>query len=204
MAISLAYRALFLWLVGTAPVFSQGNDISNDFEKCKVIADNQTRLNCLKKLIPGTSADSAAPTANDSWPMVRTPNPKGGPDAVAITKMADTTQSDPDLAGLMIRCAEQRGAEVLLALIRPVPPLSKADVVVTSGTTVSVLHAQASSAGTALILPVEATAFTSGPWRGMKELAVTIKHPETDIRGTIPLDGAAPAITKLLASCPSG
>ena len=119
-------------------------------------------------------------------------------------RMADTTQSDPDLAGLMIRCTETRALEVMLALVRPVPPLTKTDVVVTSPPAQSVLHAQASQAGTALILPVEASVFTTGPWRELKELAVTIKHPEAEIRGTIPLDGATPAIAKLTASCPSG
>jgi hypothetical protein len=204
LAIWQTFRATLFCIVGTASVFAQGRDVSQDFEKCKVISDDQARLNCLKDLIPSASADAVTSSTNDSWPLVRTPNPKGGPDAVAIMRLADTAQSDPDLAGLMIRCAEKSDFEVVLALVRPFPPRTKTDVVVTSGTTQSVLHAQASSAGTALILPIEATAFTTGPWRGLKELAVTIKHPEGEIRGTIPLDGAAPAIAKLSASCPSG
>jgi hypothetical protein len=158
----------------------------------------------LKNLIPGASSQPAVSATYDSWPMVRTPNPKGGPDAVAIMRTADTAQSDPDLAGLMIRCAEKPGLEVLLALVRPFPPRAKRDVVVTSGTTQSVLHAEASSTGTALILPIEAGAFTAGPWRALKELAVTIRDPEIEIRGTIALDGVAPALAKLSASCPSG
>jgi hypothetical protein len=207
-AVSLTFRAtLFCMLVcilKAAPAFAQRVDISQGFEKCKVISDDQARLNCLKNLIPGTSPDPGASSTLDLWPLVRTPNPKGGPDAVAIMRMADTGQSDPDLAGLMIRCTEKSGLEVVLALVRPFPPLAKTDVVVNSGTTQSVLHAKASSIGTALILPVEATAFTIGPWRDLKELAVTIKHPETEIHGTIPLDGASPAIARLSASCPPG
>jgi hypothetical protein len=119
-------------------------------------------------------------------------------------RTADTAQSDPDLAGLMIRCAEKPGLEVLLALVRPFPPRSKRDVVVTTGTTRSVFHAETSSAGTALVLPIEATAFTTGHWRGLKELAVTINDPEAEIRGVISLEGLALAMTKLLASCPAG
>jgi hypothetical protein len=38
----------------------------------------------------------------------------------------------------------------------------------------------------------------------MKELAVTIKDPEAEIHGVIPLGGLAPAMAKLAASCPSG
>jgi len=203
-AISLTFYATFLCVIGATPVFAQAHDPSQDFEKCKVIADDQARLNCLKNLLPSASSDSAASVARDSWPLVRTPNPKGGADAVAILRTADTAQSDPDLAGLMIRCAEKSGLEVLLALVRPFPPRTKTDVVVITGTTQSVLHAEAASPGTALVLPIEATAFTSGPWRGLKELAVTIRHPEAEIHGMIPLDGVTSAIAKLSASCPSG
>jgi hypothetical protein len=202
LAISLTFRAALFYMVGATAVLAQGRDISQDFEKCKVIADDQARLNCLKHLIPRVASNPATSDTGDSWPLVRTPNPKGGPDAVAIMRTADTAQSDPDLAGLMVRCGEKPGLEVLLALVRPIPPRTKRDVVVTSGTTQSVLRAEASSTGTALILPIEATAFTTGPWQGLKKLAVTINDPEADIRGVIPLDGLAPAIAKLSTSCP--
>jgi hypothetical protein len=203
--VALILSMALVYLAGTASVFAQDADVSQDFEKCKVIANDQVRLDCLKNLLPKTSPDPAASAAHDAWRLVRTPHPGGGgPDAVAIMRTADTARSDPDLAGLMIRCADKPGLEVLLALVRPLPPRSKRDVVVISGTTQSVLHAEASSTGTALILSTEATAFTTGPWQGLKELAVTIKDPETEIRGVIPLGGLAPAMAKLSASCPSG
>jgi hypothetical protein len=200
-AMSLTLSIALVYLFGTTSVFAQGRDVSEDFEKCKVIVDDQARLGCLKNLLPEPSPGSAASTAHDPWPLVRTPHPKGGPDFIAIVRTADTAQSDPDLAGLMIRCEEKPGLEVLLALVRPFPPRTKRDVVVTSGTTQSVLRAEASSTGTALVLPIEATAFTTGPWQGLKEWTVTIKDPETDIRGVIPLDGLVPAMAKLTASC---
>jgi hypothetical protein len=202
--ISLILSMALVYNVGTTAVFAQERDVSQDFEKCKMIANDQARLGCLKNLLPNGSSGSAASAADDSWPLVRTPHPKGGRDAVAIMRTADTAQSDPDLAGLMIRCEEKPGFEVLLALVRPFPPRTKRDVVVTSGPTQSVLHAETSSTGTALILPIEATAFTTGPWQGLKELTVTIKDPETEIRGVIPLGGLAPAMAKLSASCPPG
>jgi hypothetical protein len=204
LAISLTLRTALFYVAGAAAAFAQADDISRDFEKCKVIADDRTRLNCFRNLLPGDSSKSATSTTTDMWPLIRTPHPKGGPDGVAIMRTADTAQSDPDLAGLMIRCAERPGFEVLLALVRPFPPRSKRDVVVTTGTTQSVLHAETASVGTALILPVEATAFTTGPWRGLKELAVTINDPEAEIRGVISLEGLGPALTKLSASCPAG
>jgi hypothetical protein len=94
--------------------------------------------------------------------------------------------------------------EVLLVLVRPFPPRTKTDVVVTSGARQSVLQAEAASPGSALVLPIEATAFTSGPWQGLKELAVTIRRPEAEIRGVIPLNGVTSAIAKLSSSCSSG
>jgi hypothetical protein len=202
--VSLVLGVALSCLAGTTSVPAQARDISQDFEKCKVIENDQARLNCLKDLLPKPSSEPKASPTDDSWPLVRTPHPKGGPDAVSIMRTADTAQSDPDLAGLMIRCKEGPGLEVLLALVRPFPPHAKRDVVITSSTTPSVLHAEASPVGTALVLPIEATAFTTGPWQGLKELAVTIKDPEAEIHGVIPLGGLAPAMAKLSANCQSG
>jgi hypothetical protein len=201
-SISLFLGTTAFYFAGIIFAVPQGRDISQDFEKCKVIANDQARLNCLKSLLPKDSTEPSP--APDSWPLVRTPHPQGGREAVAIMRAADTARSDPDLAGLMIRCKEQPGFEVLLALVRPLPPRTKRDVVVTLGSTQSILRAEASSTGTALILPIEATAFTTGPWRGLNELAVSIKDPGTEIGGVIPLGGLAPAMAKLSASCPSG
>jgi hypothetical protein len=198
-----------LLILGTAVFYCGGtlfavSQVSQDFEKCKVIVNDQARLNCLKNLLPEDSINPSASPVRDLWPLVRTPHPQGGPEAVAIMRTADTAHSDADLAGLMIRCKEKPGLEVLLALVRPVPPRTKRDVVVTLGSTQSVLRAEASATGAALILPIEATVFTTGPWRELKELTVSIKDPETEIGGVIPLGGLAPAMAKLSASCPSG
>ncbi|WP_146690782.1 hypothetical protein [Bradyrhizobium canariense] len=184
---------------------AQQPDISAGFAKCKTIADNQARLDCLKKLLPSSDPAAArAQNTQDLWPLVVTPHPTGGREAISIMRTADTTRSDPDLAGLMIRCQEKPGFEVLLALVRPFPPLARRDIIVGSGTTQSVLHAEVSTLGTGLVLPVEPTAFTTGPWRELKELAVVIKDPEAEIHGVIPLDGLTPAMAKLSARCPTG
>jgi hypothetical protein len=193
-----------LYLIGKTCVFAQDSNLSEGFETCKTIANDQARLNCLRTLLPQSSQGPSASPAHDPWPLIRTPHPSGGPDAVAIMRTADTAQSDPDLAGLMIRCQERPGFEVLLVLVRPFPPRAKREVVVVSGTTQSVLNAEASPTGTTLVLPIEATALTSSPWQGMKELTVSIKDPESEIHGVIPLSGLAPALAKLSASCPPG
>ena len=60
---------------------------------------------------------SASSELPGGWHFVRTRNPVGGADAISIMHTADTSKSDLDLAGLMIRCREG-GTEVLIVLIR--------------------------------------------------------------------------------------
>src|ERR1700752_4793071 len=100
------------------------NDAVQAFERCKTNAADQARLDCFKNLLPKDFSLSSKPEENprDAWPLIRTPRPNGGPDAIATMRTADTSRSDPDLAGLMIRCREKSGMEVLLALVRPFPP----------------------------------------------------------------------------------
>ena len=178
--------------------FAQDNGFSPDFERCRVIKNDQARLECLKSLLQ----QAPEPPPRAPWQFVRTRNPAGGADAVSIMRTADTKQSDPDLAGLMIRCDEKLGFAAALALVRPLPPHAKRDVTLTWSATNSSLQAEASPSGTTLILPAEVTAFVQGPWQQLSELSVVIKDPDGEIRGTIPLDGLAPAMTRLSANCP--
>jgi hypothetical protein len=104
----------------------------------------------------------------------------------------------------MIRCSEKPGLEVVIGLIRPLPPRSKRDVVILSGAGQPILHAEIEPPGTALALPIDATAFTTGPWRELRQLSFRILDDQGDIKGAIPLQGVGPAIAKLSASCPSG
>lgn len=193
-------------LTGVPAIAAEPPGIAEGFAKCKVINDDQVRLDCLKKLVaPPSAADPPAESVPDLWPVVVTPPPPGGGhEAISIMRTADTTRSDPDLAGLMIRCQKKPGFQVLLALVRPLPPRAKRDVVINPKTAPSVVHAEVSPIGTGIVLSIEPSMFTTGQWRDLKELAVLIQDPEADIRGVIPLDGLAPALAKLSARCPSG
>ena len=199
---------VFIYLLAGVPVVAAEPPGAKGFAKCKVIDDDQARLDCLKKLLAGSPTTTKPPAegVEDRWPLVVTPPPPGGGghEAVSIMRTADTSRSDPDLAGLMIRCQEKPGLQVLLALVRPLPPGAKRSVVVSPTTTPTIIHAEVSPLGTGIILPVEPSMFTIGQWRELKELAVLIQDPEGDIRGVIPLDGLAPALAKLSARCPSG
>lgn len=202
----LQLLVLMLYLFGASGLPAQSRsavDASRSFDRCKIIADDQERLDCLKKLIPIPPVAVGHAAGEDLWPLVRTPDPQGGPDAVAIMRTPVAARSDADLAGLMIRCRDKPGLEVVLALVRPVPPRSKQIVTLASKAVQTVLHAQAASAGTVLILPMDATAFTTGPWGGQTELGVTIKGPAGEIRGVVPLDGVAGSLARLSAACRS-
>lgn len=203
---TLSASLVFTYLLTAVPATAaESPGITEGFAKCKVIADDQTRLDCLKKLLPPPPVKPPAEGVQDRWPLVVTPLPPGGGghEAVSIMRTADTTRSDPDLAGLMIRCQEGPGFQVLLALVRPLPPRAQRSVVVSPTTTPTIIHAEVSPLGTGIVLPVEPSAFTTGQWRDLKELAVLIQDPQADIRGVIPLEGLAPALAKLSARCPS-
>lgn len=194
-------------LIGVPAVAAEPPGIAEGFAKCKVIGDDQARLDCLKKLLAAPSSDKPPSEAVvDRWPLIVTPPPPsgGGREAVSILRTADTSRSDPDLAGLMIRCQDKPGLQVLLALVRPLPPRAKRSVVVSPMATPTIIHAEVSPLGTGIVLPVEPSMFTTGQWRDLKELAVLVQDPEGDIRGVIPLDGLTPALAKLSARCPLG
>jgi hypothetical protein len=177
-------------------------DGGSEFDRCKTIPDDHMRLACFKALLsntenPGTSAQAPSSSPSYDWPLIRTPHPKGGPDALSITRTADTAKSDPDLAGLIVRCQDRPGLEILLALVRPLPPRRKRQVELSLGAARPILTAEVSPAGTALILPIEPNAISA-----QRELTVEIDDPDGRIRGVIPLDGFGPALAKLSASCP--
>jgi len=206
-AYHLSVNALLtIFATGAATIaFAQGSGAPTGFENCKVLSDDKARLDCFKQLLTGgTPAESKTPDASpyDAWRLVRTADPRGGPDAVSIMRTADTGRSDPDLAGLMIRCQEKQGLGVLLGVVRPFPPRSKRNVAIGSGGVQSVFVAESTDTGTALVLPIDASAFTTGVWRSLNRLEVKISDPEADIHGMILLDGVTPAIAKLAASCP--
>lgn len=177
------------------------------FDRCKAIADDQSRLVCFRDLLSGVPGPTSpvqvpalpsTPEMSDGWPLIRTPNPKGGPDALAIMRAANTSKSDPDLAGLIVRCQDNPALEVLLALVRPLPPRRKREVSLTLGSERPTFTAEVSPAGTALILPVEPSALSA-----QHDLTVEIKDADGRIAGVIPLDGLGLALAKLKASCAS-
>jgi len=195
---------------------------NSDFERCRAITDDAARLRCYEAAtakpatIPPPQTPSPAPSpapgpassqSTAPWRLVRTPNPAGGRAAVSVVKTADVTKSDIDLAGLMLRCGESN-IEVLIVLLRPLPPRAHPRVTVTVAGRETDFTASVVPPGAELLLPLEATALASGPWQAASDLTVEIGAVEGDdqpnpIRGVISLAGLGASLPLLQANCPS-
>jgi hypothetical protein len=168
---------------------------------CRNIPDLVARLRCDENARPDSSS-RPAPPLQFGWKLIRTPNPRGGADAVSIIRTADLTRSDPDLAGLMLRCAGTK-FQVLIVVIRPLAPRAKPGVTLHVGSTITRFDASVVAPGTALLLPPAAEALARGPWHSASEANIEVEEDTGNFRGTVSLAGLGSAIAKLLASCPT-
>jgi hypothetical protein len=148
------------------------------------------------RAVSGSSGSELA----GGWHFVRTKNPYGGVDAISIMHTADPSQSDLDLAGLMIRCNEGR-TEVAIVLLRPFPLRARPQVIFGEPGNEIRLEATIAPPGTAVLIPKDATSLVDGPWRALNNLFIRIDEGESTIRGVIALAGLQSAIKILIASC---
>jgi len=150
----------------------------------------------------GAQSTVFAATNAGTWRLVRTPNPRGGPDAVSIMQMADTARSDIDLVGLTLRCSDT-GFDVLVVFLKPFPPRTRPKVKLTSGATTVHLEATVLPPGAAISLPAEAAALVKGSSQSSSELAVEVEGDGNTTRGVISLAELGPALSLLTSNCPS-
>ncbi|WP_245452251.1 hypothetical protein [Bradyrhizobium forestalis] len=144
----------------------------------------------------------AAPASSSVWKFTRTQGSKDGESFAAIMKTADTTQSDPDFAGLIVRCAPKGKIDVLVALIRPFPPRSHPKVTIAaSGGGTLTFDASMAAAGAAVLLPDEVSAFAAGKWQTTPSLSVVVRESDSEIKGMVALNGLREAYNSLLANC---
>jgi hypothetical protein len=146
-------------------------------------------------------AGSRTSELSGGWRLVKTPDPRGGPDAVSVLHAADTTKSDLNFAGLTFRCG-QAGIETLLILLAPLVRGSQYGVLARSGSSETQFEARASQGGEVLVLPPSATAMASGSWQTVPELSIDIAAP-SPIHGFVPLSGLSGALQTLSQNCPA-
>jgi hypothetical protein len=147
------------------------------------------------------AAERTADEPARAWRLVHTPNPSGGPDAVSIMHTADTSRSDLELAGLMIRCNGNR-AELAIILLRPFPLRARPLVKLGKPGEEKQFEATVSPPGTAVILPGDPKTIVGQPWQSESELFVRVIDGQTAISGVVALPGLQSAFDQLMANCP--
>ena len=190
-----AYLLPIAWMASLAP--------AGALAPCLSAADQTAPLRSFEE---ASSYDAQsivfAATNAGTWRLVRTPNPRGGPDAVSIMQMADTARSDIDLVGLTLRCSDT-GFDVLVVFLKPFPPRTRPKVRLTTGATTVHLEATVLPPGAAISLPAEAATLVKGSSQSSSELAVEVDDDGNATRGVISLAGLGPALSLLTSNCPS-
>jgi hypothetical protein len=119
-----------------------------------------------------------------------------------LCQMANASQSDIGLAGLMVRCGETR-FDVLIVLFKAFPPRTHPRVKLATRDSTVEVQATVLSPGVVISLPREAAALVHGPWQSSREVAVEISEDNDLIRGVISLVGLESALQLLMSNCPS-
>lgn len=151
---------------------------------------------------PGGARPMSSSNLTGEWRLVRTPDPKGGPEAISIMHTADASKSDFDLAGLMIRCGKEN-PEALIVLLRAFPLRERLTVTLGRPGNENRFEATVAPPGTAVLLPPDATRLVTTSWSALKELSIQIENGETKIRGVVAIAGLQPGLKLLSSSCPA-
>jgi hypothetical protein len=112
VTLGLAAIICIYWMFTTTAALSQDSrnprKLEKEVEHCSRIKDEHERIRCEKEenSRPSTDVSQPPPPEPGTWQLARTPNPAGGPESISIMKGANTTGSDHDIAGLMLRCGE--------------------------------------------------------------------------------------------------
>jgi hypothetical protein len=197
---SISAALLIAAIAGTSPSNAADSGAEGGLEHCRTIPDDAARLRCFEAAT--SSPAKKAPATPDGWKLVRTPRPQGGGEAVSMIHTADLMRSDPDFAGLTLRCGDN-GIEVWLVLISPFPPRSRPEVTVRSTNGDLRFVATVVPPGAALRLPDDALALANGPWQSLAEIPIKVENGTTSIRGVVPLGGLDAALKTLRANCPT-
>lgn len=161
---------------------SAGN--SRDRQRCEEAFSRNLRASNRTTELPG------------GWRLVKTADLNGGPDAVSIMHISDTSKSDFNLAGLTLRCG--RGSpEILLIVLEPLPHGSHPSVIIGRAE----FEASAVQGGEALLLPPAASSLAAGDWQKATELSVEIAIGPVPIRGVVPIAGLSTALQLLSQNC---
>lgn len=192
------------WLNNTAPGLAQilGTPGHAGIRRCGTDDVDAARSGCANDAgaAPRNISDPV-PGPAGTWRLLRTPSSADGHETVSVVQTADVSRSDVEFAGLMLHCGQTQ-PQVMVVLVRPLPPRTHPQVTVTAGGASTAFTASVVPPGALVLLPPEATALATGPWQAASELAVVVKDDSTVIRGAVSLSGLGTALETLRSNCP--
>jgi hypothetical protein len=209
VTLGLAAVICFDWMTTTTAALCQDSGkptrLNKEIEHCRSIRDERARMGCEKEEVsrPSTNVSQPRPPEPGTWQLARTPNPVGGPDSISIMKSANTTGSDKDIAGLMLRCGEGATTQVLVVLIKPLPLRAHPKVTVVAGATTTEFTASVVTPGALVLLPEKASALVEDDWQSVPELAISISENRRSLHGAISLADISTAMRTLQSNCPT-
>jgi hypothetical protein len=209
VTLGLAAVICIYWMITTTAALCQDSGkprkLNREVEHCRRIKDERERMRCEKEenSRPSTNVSPQPPPEPGTWQLARTPNPAGGPETISIMKSANTTGSDQDIAGLMLRCGEGATTEVLVVLIEPLPLRVHPKVTVVAGATTTEFTASVVTPGALVLLPEKASALVEDAWQSVPELAVSISENRRSLHGVISLADISTAMRTLQSNCPT-
>jgi hypothetical protein len=175
--------------------------LSTEVQDCQTSKKDSPRMPCYKERNSSGPMSHQRPVEPEPWQLARTPDPARGRESFSITKIADATRSDHDVAGLMLRCGEGATTEVLVVLIEPLRPRTHPKVAVSAGATTTEFTGSVVRPGALVLLPEKASALVEHAWRSVPELAVAITEDHRSLRGVIPLADIGSAMQTLQSNC---
>jgi len=171
-------------------------------DPCRSISERSARIQCYET--PGTSGNQTkayGAMLASGWGLVRTSNPSGGVNMISISHAADTKKSDPNFAGMVLRCVEDQ-IEILLVVIEPYRPNVQIDLTIKVDSSLTSTKGNIVPPGIMIHLAPEAAKLIMEGQRAPDELDVTLASESDGItRGFIKLAGVEPAIVTLKKLC---
>jgi hypothetical protein len=151
--------------------------------------------------VGGRPPDETGKTADaDGWRLVRGSAASAEKGSAAILHTADFGQSDPRLAGLMLRCGNQ-GIEAVIVVVEPFPPHAQPQITLRTSEGASQFAGGVIPTGAGIRLPDGATKLVTGAWFKARELDVRVTDGEAVFGGVVGLSGLQKALEWLTVEC---
>ena len=101
----------------------------------------------------------------------------------------------------MLRCAEGATTEVVVVLIKSLPPQTHPKVTVSAGAVTTQFTGTVLTSGGLVLLPEKASALLERAWQSVPELTVSIAEDRRSLHGVIPVADMSTAMQTLQSNC---